>query len=63
MARFVIGEAGVSMMTAVRGSSNAKAKRELGWQPQYGSWREGFRRAFGHTRDEHERARSRQQLR
>jgi nucleoside-diphosphate-sugar epimerase len=36
------GEVGVSMMTRVRGSSNAKAKRELGWQPRYASWREGF---------------------
>jgi nucleoside-diphosphate-sugar epimerase len=26
-----------------RGSSNAKAKRELGWRPQYASWRDGFR--------------------
>ena len=25
-----------------RGASNAKAKRELGWRPRYGSWREGF---------------------
>ena len=27
---------------AARGSSNAKAKRELGWAPRYGTWREGF---------------------
>jgi 2-alkyl-3-oxoalkanoate reductase len=39
----VIGEAGVSMMARIRGASNAKAKRELGWQPRYGSWRDGFR--------------------
>jgi 2-alkyl-3-oxoalkanoate reductase len=25
-----------------RGASNAKAKRELGWQPRYATWREGF---------------------
>ena len=31
------------MMTQIRGSSNAKAKRELGWEPRYPSWREGFR--------------------
>ena len=31
------------MMTELRGASNAKAKRELGWQPRYASWREGFR--------------------
>jgi nucleoside-diphosphate-sugar epimerase len=27
---------------SLRGASNAKAKRELGWQPRYPSWREGF---------------------
>ena len=31
------------MMTEGRGSSNAKAKRELGWQPIWPSWRDGFR--------------------
>jgi nucleoside-diphosphate-sugar epimerase len=36
------GEAGVVMMTDVRGASNAKAKRELGWHPAHPSWREGF---------------------
>jgi 2-alkyl-3-oxoalkanoate reductase len=39
----IAGEAGVSMMTRVRGSSNAKAKRELGWRPLWPSWRQGFR--------------------
>jgi hypothetical protein len=29
-------------MTEVRGASNAKAKRELGWQPAHPSWRQGF---------------------
>jgi hypothetical protein len=29
-------------MTDLRGASNAKAKRELGWQPAHPSWREGF---------------------
>lgn len=43
LARFAIGEGGVSMMTKIRGASNAKAKRELGWQPLYPSWRRGFR--------------------
>jgi nucleoside-diphosphate-sugar epimerase len=33
------------MATRLRGASNAKAKRELGWQPRYSSWREGFRDA------------------
>jgi nucleoside-diphosphate-sugar epimerase len=30
------------MMTEVRGASNEKAKRELGWKPRYASWRQGF---------------------
>jgi hypothetical protein len=32
-------------MTRIRGSSNAKARRELAWEPSYRSWREGFRAA------------------
>ena len=34
------------MMTQIRGCSNAKAKRELGWQPAWPSWREGFTRGL-----------------
>jgi nucleoside-diphosphate-sugar epimerase len=45
LARLLVGEAGVSMMTQIRGSSNAKAKRELGWQPAHASWRDGFARS------------------
>jgi nucleoside-diphosphate-sugar epimerase len=40
--RLFAGEAGVVMMTDVRGSSNAMAKRELGWRPAHASWRQGF---------------------
>ena len=40
--RLLAGEAVTVMMTEVRGASNAKAKRELGWQPRHPSWREGF---------------------
>ncbi len=40
--RLAAGEAGVVMMTEIRGASNAKAKRELGWKPRHWSWREGF---------------------
>lgn len=40
------GEVGVSMMTRIRGSSNDRAKRELGWKPRWGSWREGFRHGW-----------------
>ena len=41
--RIAAGEVGISMMTRIRGASNEKAKRELGWEPRYRSWREGFR--------------------
>jgi nucleoside-diphosphate-sugar epimerase len=40
--RLLAGEAGAVMMTEVRGASNAKAKRELGWGPRHSSWRQGF---------------------
>jgi nucleoside-diphosphate-sugar epimerase len=40
--RLAAGEAGVRMMTELRGASNAKAKRELGWHPAHASWRQGF---------------------
>jgi len=43
LARLIVGEAAVSMMTKIRGSSNAKAKRELDWKLHYPSWRVGFR--------------------
>jgi nucleoside-diphosphate-sugar epimerase len=46
LGRLVVGEAGVRMMTEQRGSSNAKAKRELGWQPAWASWRTGFPRGL-----------------
>jgi nucleoside-diphosphate-sugar epimerase len=41
--RLAAGEAVVSMMTETRGSSNGKAKVELGWVPRHSTWREGFR--------------------
>jgi nucleoside-diphosphate-sugar epimerase len=43
LGRLFAGELGVLLMTDTRGSSNAKAKRELSWQPIYASWRDGFR--------------------
>ena len=43
LARLAIGDAGVSLMTQVRGASNAKARGVLGWQPMYPNWRDGFR--------------------
>ena len=40
--RLFAGEAGVVMMTDLRGASNAKARRELAWRPAHSSWRQGF---------------------
>ncbi|MDX6600905.1 MAG: hypothetical protein QOF13_107 [Solirubrobacterales bacterium] len=42
LARLVAGSAAVASATQLRGASNAKAKRQLGWQPRHPSWREGF---------------------
>ncbi|MEU8246475.1 NAD(P)-dependent oxidoreductase [Nonomuraea sp. NPDC048916] len=43
LARLLAGEVAVAMMTEGRGFSNAKAKRELGWELRYPSWRQGFK--------------------
>ncbi len=43
LARLLAGDVAVIMMTEGRGFSNAKAKRELGWELRYPSWRQGFR--------------------
>ena len=43
LARVFAGEVVVAIMTQIRGSSNLKAKRELGWRPKWTSWREGFK--------------------
>jgi nucleoside-diphosphate-sugar epimerase len=43
MARLLIGEHVVAVMNEIRGVSNAKIKRDLGWTPRWPSWREGFR--------------------
>lgn len=42
LAKILMGEGGVSMMTQIRGASNSKAKQKLNWQLTYPSWREGF---------------------
>jgi nucleoside-diphosphate-sugar epimerase len=47
LVRPMIGEHGVSVMTQIRGASNAKARREMGWAPRYSSWRQGFRDGLG----------------
>ena len=49
LGRLATGEVGVSMMTQIRGTSNATAKRELGWQPHYKIWRDGFRNGLGNV--------------
>ena len=43
VARLLAGDVAVTMMTEGRGFSNAKAKRELGWELCYPSWRQGFK--------------------
>ena len=42
LGRLLAGEFVVAQMTSARGSSNEKARKELGWEPRYASWREGF---------------------
>jgi nucleoside-diphosphate-sugar epimerase len=51
LARLVAGDVAVVMGTEARGASNAKAKRELGWEPRFPSWREGFKAAYGESHD------------
>ena len=46
LARILAGEVAVTMMTEGRGFSNSKAKRELGWELRYPSWRQGFKEAL-----------------
>jgi len=43
LGRLLAGEVGLSLMTQARGASNAKAKRQWGWELRYPSWRVGFR--------------------
>src|SRR5258708_10514239 len=49
LGRLAAGEVGVSMMTQIRGSSHAKAKREVGWPPAWASWRAGLSRGLDHA--------------
>jgi hypothetical protein len=49
LARLMAGEVGVSLLTQQHGVSNAKAKRELDWAPQWASWRDGFRHGMAPT--------------
>jgi 2-alkyl-3-oxoalkanoate reductase len=59
LGRLAAGEAAVRWMTEGRGASNAKAKSELGWQPRWPSWRQGFRDGFTNL---HAEARQRSRL-
>ncbi|MEU4606258.1 NAD(P)-dependent oxidoreductase [Kribbella sp. NPDC023972] len=43
LGRLLAGEFVLAQMTSVRGASNEKARQELGWEPTYASWRDGFR--------------------
>jgi nucleoside-diphosphate-sugar epimerase len=47
LGRLAAGEVATLMMTEVHGASNAKAKRELGWQLRYPSWRQGVVQGLG----------------
>ena len=47
LARLLAGKVAVTMMTEGRGFCNAKAKRELGWELGYPSWRQGFAEELG----------------
>ncbi len=47
LGRLAAGEMATLMMTEARGASNAKAKRELGWELRYPSWRQGFAQGLG----------------
>ena len=47
LARLVAGKSIARMATELRGASNAKAKRVLGWEPRHPSWRQGFAEALG----------------
>jgi len=55
LARLFAGEAMVMLGTEARGASNAKAKRALGWEPRYPSWRQGFAAAYAATTATQER--------
>jgi nucleoside-diphosphate-sugar epimerase len=51
LVRLLAGEMATAMMTEAKGSSNLKAKRELGWELRYPSWRQGFVEGLGERDD------------
>lgn len=54
--RLVGGEGLIHLMTRVRGSSNARARADLGWRPSYPDWRDGFAADLGGTRTDRQAA-------
>jgi nucleoside-diphosphate-sugar epimerase len=54
LARLFAGDVAVMMGTEVRGSSNEKAKRKLGWKLRYPTWRSGFAQVYGSRAEEPE---------
>jgi nucleoside-diphosphate-sugar epimerase len=42
LVRLIVGSGPVATLTDGRGASNARAKRDLGWEPSHPTWREGF---------------------
>jgi nucleoside-diphosphate-sugar epimerase len=46
LAKLIAGPVATNMVE-LRGATNVRAKRELGWEPRYPSWRQGFREALG----------------
>jgi 2-alkyl-3-oxoalkanoate reductase len=46
LAKLIAGRAVALFTNELRGASNAKAKRELGWDPHHPSWRQGFRESL-----------------
>jgi nucleoside-diphosphate-sugar epimerase len=47
VARLVAGPFAAAFATGLRGASNARAKRELGWEPSHASWRTGLPESLG----------------
>jgi nucleoside-diphosphate-sugar epimerase len=47
LARLVGGAQAAGFASELRGASNEKAKRELGWRPAHPSWRTGFAESLG----------------
>ena len=45
LARLAAGRTAAALSTTLPGASNARAKRELGWEPRWPTWRTGFRDA------------------